>query len=163
MRFSLWKLLVLVALLGAAIGLYARTASAPYQSDGGGLYQTTQGSMYSQTRMYVDKQLVCWVIVPATANLVVSGGLGPPGTADIDFSRRYGVFLNGKPFKLDAVVYVATRDKTLRPVPLTEEELEQVFNVSSTVWRQKIEPVIDEEYERGRLASAGIADASTSR
>ena len=152
MQFSLWKFLALIAILGATIGLYARAASAPYQTDGGGLYQTSQGSMYGQTRMFGDKQLVCWVIFPATARIGDSVGPGRPGTAEVHFSRRYGVFLNGKPFKLEAVVYVATVDKTLRPVPLTDEELKQVFNVGSAVWLKKIEPVIDEEYQRGAAA-----------
>ncbi len=85
---------------------------------------------------------------------------GSPG--DVTLNKK-GICLNGKPIPMMDRVFVYTVDKTMRTIALTDEELEQVLVPGSTVWLKKIEPVIDEEYERGRLASAGVADASTSR
>ncbi len=82
--------------------------------------------------------------------------------SDVDLDDS-GIYLKGKRVPMTARVFVYTVDKTMRPIPLMDEELEQLLPPGSTVWFKKIEPVIDEEYERGRLASAGVADASTSR
>jgi hypothetical protein len=39
----------------------------------------------------------------------------------------------------------------VQSIPLTQGELKQVLNFGAQVWLRKIEPVIDEEYQRGLL------------
>jgi hypothetical protein len=73
----------------------------------------------------------------------------------------HGLYLNGKkyPTEGDEFIYVLTNDHRLRPVRgLTASEVRTLKSVTPdvdlttlAVWREKVEPVIDEEFERGRI------------
>ncbi len=152
MRFGLWKFLLLVVLAAMALGFYGRQWLHPYRVTAGDYYTTAKGNAYARTMWTVGGRLYYCVLCPRSIDVDSwNTGFAEPGDTGVDLSEN-GIFLDGRQVPMTARVFVYTVHKQMRPVPLAKEELEQVLNFGSMVWLKKIEPVIDEEYQRGAAA-----------
>ena len=72
------------------------------------------------------------------------------------------IYVGGKLVPMTARVFVYTVDRTMRPIPLTNEELGQVLVPESPVWLRKIEPVIDVSTSMDWQASPTQSEAAPS-
>ncbi len=125
MRIGLGEYLVVVGVLGAAIGLYARYGND--QVTAGSDHTTAKGSPYDLTVWLRRGELYYCVLRPKSfpsGNWCVGGHT--PGTRDVDLVDA-GIYLKGKRVPMTARVFVYTVDKTMRPIPLTDEELGQLL------------------------------------
>ena len=155
MRFSLYFFLMLIAIVGAALGVYGRHLMAPVYQLCQHELSTSHGSRYWCASLLIDGTLDYCVICPRSVDFntwkVTSSRKG--GTSNLSV-RGDGLFVNNERLSMDSLpfVYVYTVDRSMRPIELADAEYAQIkdgVDPMTRVWKTKIEPVIDEEYHRG--------------
>lgn len=157
MRIGLKTFLIVAVVVAAVGGFYLQHFLRWDCMTSSGV--TSSGSRYNYARFLDYGDLRYLAIRPASFDSGWAVGTSYSwSTSYLQLSPR-GIYVGGKLVPMTARVFVYTVDRTMRPIPLTNEELGQVLVHGSPVWLKKIEPVIDEEYQRGL---AGVADASTS-
>ena len=170
MRYGLKRLVLMVGVAGMFLGLWAQQRYFPKFGLQRGSARTSGGAFYDLTIVYRYDNLDYCVARPSSFD---SGGWrngrrGPSSDKSFVEVCGNGLFVDKKRIAMDSHVYVYTIDRTMRPIELTDEEYAQLRKdmapiasrgplsaapmVSTPVWRTKVEPVLDEEYQRGPTA-----------
>lgn len=168
MRFSLKVFLLLTLIVGAVIGIYGRRMLSSY-SFGCQSFDlwTPESIAYGCVVVTRHDKLQYCVLRPRSFDSGTwstgAGHISQSASSDRDGFVGIGLdgfFIDGKRITLDSRIYVFTVDRTVLRIDLTDEEYAQIadgINLDASVWKKKVEPVILEEYQRGRRARGLIA------
>jgi hypothetical protein len=156
MTYSVRQLLLYVAVFGSLLGLGTKV----YFEDWGVSFarssglSTAQGSEYRWDAAHFVGSLRYAVISPM-GPYFRSMRIGRGPIVKAIHLRPDGIYLHGQPMPMTARIYIDTAAGILQPIDLTEEEVDDIGikpNTESKAWQEKVEPLIDAEYQLGRAA-----------